>query len=650
MSEHKVPLLQQAELRIRSLDELADWTAPKDTADHSGRLQSRLLGPAQQVDARGEHSLDGVRHQEIRRELTERPAAVAAGEHSAADQRGDQLLGEKRVPLPPFRDQLPYRGGAVAPQQRHGQLLGIRRWQRLQPDQRPAGRPARPLIEQLGPRRHHQQHWPGYPLGEQLQQVTKFITGPVQVLDQHRGWALAGQLLQETDPRRLQPVPHGQRVHLLWRRQAQRETQPFVVGHLPGHHLRRIALQDPEVLLQHLTQRPVRDPVTVRQAPAAAQQRPVRIPAQPPPELTNQPRLAHSGITDDSDLLRPTGSDDAVIDLLQVRQLASAAHEHRLKTADPAGARQRQRAHELAADDPARLALRLHRRRLCELERPPRGGNCPLAHQDLACSGRLLQPGAHIDGIASDERAALPGLPNHHIAGIHTDPKRQPPAEQLPHPPLHPQCHVQRPLRIILMRHRSPKGRHHCIADELLDCSSRPLDLRRHPVVKPVEHCPDPLRILAPRKLGRRDEIREQDRRQLPLLSRHNPDSPSGTSQPASRHTAVPSSFGLASEPIEGGDSERAQAAAKTARLVVLSRRWPQRQRQVGEFGARGHAELQEHLTGRLRRLCPGRPGAAARRGITAGTALPRRCPAAVRFLPACPGGGGPRIASHARA
>ena len=38
--------------------------------------QRRLPGPGKQVDARGEHGLDGVRHEEIRRELTERPAAV----------------------------------------------------------------------------------------------------------------------------------------------------------------------------------------------------------------------------------------------------------------------------------------------------------------------------------------------------------------------------------------------------------------------------------------------------------------------------------------------------------------------------------------------------------------------------------------------
>src|SRR5581483_9932262 len=219
-------------------------------------------------------------------------------------------------------------------------------------------------------------------------------------------------------------------------------------------------------------------------------------------------------------------------------QLAAGGNEHRLQAADPPRAHQRQRTHQFAADDPARLALRLNRRRLGELERPPHGSNRPLARQDFSRSGCLFQPRAHIDRIAGDERAALPGPPHYHIAGVHTDPKRQPPAEQLAHPPLHPQRHMQRPLRIILMRGGSPEGRHHRIADELLDRPPCPLDLRRHGIVKPVEHRPDPLRILAPRKLGRPDEIRKQDRRQLPLLSRHTLDSPPAPAEPPA-HTPL---------------------------------------------------------------------------------------------------------------
>ena len=104
MTAHEVPLLEQPEVRGRSRHELADGIVPEHAPDHGGGLQRRLLGPGQQVDARGEHGLDGVRHGETGRELTERPAAVFAAEHAPVDQRGDQLLDKERVPLGPFGD------------------------------------------------------------------------------------------------------------------------------------------------------------------------------------------------------------------------------------------------------------------------------------------------------------------------------------------------------------------------------------------------------------------------------------------------------------------------------------------------------------------------------------------------------------------
>ena len=246
------------------------------------------------------------------------------------------------------------------------------------------------------------------------------------------GRPLRGQLLEETHPRGVQPLAHGQRVHVLRRGQPEREAEPLTASDPFGGHVRRIAVQDPEMLLQHLAERPVRDPVTVRQAPAAAQQRLRRLPAQPPPEFTEEPGLAHPGITDDRDQVRPAAGDNAAISLAQVRLLAVAADEHRLQAAEPTRAHQRQRAHELAAADPAGFACRLHCDRFCELERAPRGRHRPLADQDLTRSGRPLQKRADVDRITGGQRAPLTGFPRHHIARIHTDAKRQPTAGQLP--------------------------------------------------------------------------------------------------------------------------------------------------------------------------------------------------------------------------
>jgi hypothetical protein len=110
---------------------------------------------------------------------------------------------------------------------------------------------------------------------------------------------------------------------------------------------------------------------------------------------------------------------------------------------------------------------------------------------------RLLQPRTHVDRIPDHEQAALPRPPHHHVTGVHADPERQPPTEQLPHLPLHPERSVQGLFRVVLMRRRRPERRHHRVTDELLD---RPpaLRLRRHGVIKTIEQRPDPFRILAP--------------------------------------------------------------------------------------------------------------------------------------------------------
>ena len=110
-------------------------------------------------------------------------------------------------------------------------------------------------------------------------------------------------------------VSHGQRVHIPRRRRAQREAEPITASDPFGDHLRRIALQNPQVLLQHLTQRPVRYAVTIRQAPAAAQQRLSRLPAQPQLERAARGRhrpLADQDLPRRGRLLQPCADVDRV--------------------------------------------------------------------------------------------------------------------------------------------------------------------------------------------------------------------------------------------------------------------------------------------------------------------------------------------------
>ena len=74
---------------------------------------------------------------------------------------------------------------------------------------------------------------------------------------------------------------------------------------------------------------------------------------------------------------------------------------------------------------------------------------------------------------------------------------------------------------------------------------------RRHRIVEAIKYRPDPLRILIGRELGRPGQIREKNRRQLPLLSRRGGGGPSGAAGEHDRPFAAvqPSLRGLAGVP-----------------------------------------------------------------------------------------------------
>src|SRR6266542_2403432 len=278
----------------------------------------------------------------------------------------------------------------------------------------------------------------------------------------------------------MQPLSHGQRVHVFGRGEAEGEGETVAFANPLRDRLARLALEDPEVLLQHLEEGPVRDSLAVREATAGPEQRLRRFGAQPLPELADEPRLADAGIADDRDQLRLATSGHPAVCVLQLCQLAVATDEGRPQSADAARAHQRQGAHELAALNTARLSLRVDRPRLSEFECAADGRDCPFADEDLARAGGLLQPRADVDGVAGHERAALTGPPDDDAAGVDPDAKGETIAEQLREAPLHRERDMERALGVVFVRRRSAERSHHRVTDELLDRAARPLDLGRH--------------------------------------------------------------------------------------------------------------------------------------------------------------------------
>src|SRR5437763_14538588 len=56
----EVAIFEDAEIRSSVLEQLVDRPGPEDAADHRRRLERRLVGRLEQVDARREDCLDGI--------------------------------------------------------------------------------------------------------------------------------------------------------------------------------------------------------------------------------------------------------------------------------------------------------------------------------------------------------------------------------------------------------------------------------------------------------------------------------------------------------------------------------------------------------------------------------------------------------------
>ena len=188
------------------------------------------------------------------------------------------------------------------------------------------------------------------------------VLRPVQVLDQHHGRPLGDELLEELDPRVVQPLAGGERV------QTRRTSSPSVEAEdlAPAEPLERRSggslSRIPKCSLSTSAKRPVGDALPVREAAAGAPQRRGRL---RPASHSQSSRTSRVFPTPASPrIVTSCGSpplDDAPIRSLELLELALAADEGASQPADPARAHQRQRAHEPPARDAARLPLRLDR-------------------------------------------------------------------------------------------------------------------------------------------------------------------------------------------------------------------------------------------------------------------------------------------------
>ena len=165
---------------------------PEGASDHRGRLQGALLERGEQIDPRGEHTLNGVGDLQ--------PLDPGGLVHQALH----DLLEEERVAARSLEDP----GSEIARHrpaldQEVEELSRLRRGQRLEQQTRvvpPSAAPPRSSSRELGARRAQEQCRPLTAIGEILEEIQQRRIGPVDVLDDHDDRTRQGEGRKERPP------------------------------------------------------------------------------------------------------------------------------------------------------------------------------------------------------------------------------------------------------------------------------------------------------------------------------------------------------------------------------------------------------------------------------------------------------------------
>ena len=387
----------------------------EDLALDRAALEHPPLGRVELVEAGREQRLQGRRHLDLVARLIGHRQHLADEQRVAAGRAGDplaQLLRHSRA----------------------DQARRVLAAQRLEPHRH---RPGGAAVEQL--RARHAQDQDRGAAREQrdvLDQVEERLLAPLDVVEHDDERRL---LLEQLPERPGDLLRRRSRLRLAEQRTDRRRRG-------------RIGRERVE-LLDDLDDRPVGDPVPVRQTAAAHDPR-----LDQRQRLRHEPGLPEARITDDRDQLTAPLRPSPPPRLAQQRQLALAPDEHRVvpPLRRLTRSEQPERRH--------RLALPLQRQRLDRLhvDRVPDQRTRRLRDQHLPRRRRLLQPGRHVERITGRQPLLRPG---HHLTRVHPDPPLDPqPRERLPHLHRRP----ARPQRVVLVHDRHPEHRHHRITDELL--------------------------------------------------------------------------------------------------------------------------------------------------------------------------------------
>ncbi len=337
----EVALIEQPEIRLLAAEEVDDRPVPEDPPDHGGGLQRSFLPCRQPIHACGEDGVDGVGNREPFRELVRAQPAVLSLEYPRLQKRTEQLLDEEWVSLGPFYEETSELGGQLRAEQLLEEMNGLRLWKRLEPDRSrvaAAATPRRPAVQELGTRRRQQHERALYLTDDAIEQVEEIVLGPVQILDEHDDRPLGSEGLEEADYGGLELLACIERMKSARDVEPERESEYRVPAEARQDVFRSIAVEDPEVLLEHLAQRPVGNSVAVGETPPGPAERHRLLVCEQLPKLAHEPRLPDTRLAGDRHQVRLSLRDRAPVGDAEQLELVLTADEYAPKLADSAGA------------------------------------------------------------------------------------------------------------------------------------------------------------------------------------------------------------------------------------------------------------------------------------------------------------------------
>ncbi len=342
----------------------------------------------------------------------------------------------------------------------------------------------------------------------------------MNVLDDYDQGPLPSDALEEPADR-----PEDLLLGCCFGRQPDRRTDPgsqkvavaLVAEHgakLVACALAAVSLVDPGRAPDDLGNRPVGDPLAVRQT-VAAQDR--RLAGEAGDELGNEATLADAGRAEQGEQAGGPVVDGPSEGLLEAGQFSFSADERAFESAAPAGLPGPD-GQEAIGDDRQSLALgcdRLHALDLDSIADEVQGDR---SEEDLAGRSGLLEACGGIDRVAGHEGLAGRRVAGHDLAGVDagTELDRDTAAgaelgveggqlgRDLGRGP-------DRPKSIVLMEGGDTEDGHDGVADELLDGAAVTLDDRPHHREVAAHDRPHRLRVELLAQDRRADDVGEQD-------------------------------------------------------------------------------------------------------------------------------------------